>query len=129
MSHDWIEPSTDKIIVRDFVVEMMIGIYEHEYLKPQRVRFNIDVDISRIDHIPADIRDVFSYDYVTEGIERIAAEGHVLFVEQMAERVASYVLRHSRAQRIRVMVEKLDIRPGSVGIEIIRLKVGSNQPS
>eukprot|EP01037_Dinobryon_pediforme_P011863 gene11863-11952_t len=122
VSYDWIEPSTDKIILRDFVIQMMIGIYEHEYIKPQRVRFTIDVDISRIDHVPEDIRDVFSYDYVTEGIERIAAEGHVLFVEQMAERVASYVLRHNRAQRIRVMVEKLDIRPGSVGIEIIRLK-------
>lgn len=122
MEHNFTEPLTDKIIVRDFVVMMMIGIYDHEYLKSQRVRFNIDVDISRIDHVPDDIHDVFSYDYVTDGIQAMASEGHVLFVEQIAERVAAYVLRHNRAQRIRVMVEKLDIRPGSVGIEIVRCK-------
>jgi len=122
VKHNFTEPSTDKIIVRDFVVMMMIGIYDHEYLKPQRVLFNIDVDISRIDHVPADIHDVFSYDYVTDGIQTIANEGHILFVEQMAERVAAFVLRHNRVQRIRVRVEKLDIRPGSVGVEIVRCK-------
>jgi FolB domain-containing protein len=119
-------PLTDRIIVRDFVLPMMIGIYEHEYLKPQRVRFNIDVDISRIDHIPSEIRDVFSYDYVTDGIVALAAEGHVLFVEQIAERVAAHVLKHARVQSVRVMVEKLDIRPGSVGIEIIRQRAATS---
>jgi len=116
------EPLTDTIIVRDFVVTMMIGIFPHEYLKPQRVRFNIDVDISRIGHVPTDIHDVFSYDYVTDGVLALADEGHVLFVEQIAERIAAHVLRHNRAERIRVMVEKLDIRPGSVGVEIIRCR-------
>lgn len=122
MGEHFKEPATDKIIVRDFVVEMMIGIYEHEFLKPQRVRLNVDVDISRLHYVPSEIRDVFSYDYVTDGVGNIAAQGHIHFVEQFAERIAAHVLQHSRAQRVRVMVEKLDIRPGSVGIEIFRVK-------
>ena len=51
MEHNFTKTLTDKIIVRDFVVMMMIGIYDHEYLKPQRVRFNIDVDISKVSFV------------------------------------------------------------------------------
>lgn len=114
--------ATDCIFVHDFVLEMMIGIYDHEYLKPQRVRFNVDADVARIDHMPQDVHDIFSYDYITDGIAKIASERHVLFVETLAEQVAAHVLRPSRVKRVRVRVEKLDIRPGSVGVEIIRIK-------
>ncbi len=35
---------------------------------PQRVRFNVDIDVRRLDHVPEDMRDVLSYDVVTDGI-------------------------------------------------------------
>ena len=120
------QDATDTIFVHDFVLEMMIGIFAHEYLKPQRVRFNVDVAVARIDHLPEDIHDIVSYDYITDGISKIASEGHILFVEALAERVATHVLQQARALQVKVRVEKLDIRPGSVGVEIIRLKPASN---
>ena len=121
------QEATDTIFVHDFVLEMMIGIFTHEYLKPQRVRFNVDVAVARIDHLPEDIHDIVSYDYITDGISKIASEGHILFVEALAERVAKHVLQQARALQVKVRVEKLDIRPGSVGVEIIRLKPSGTQ--
>ncbi len=116
------ENDTDTIFVHDFVLEIMIGIFPHEYLKPQRVRFNVDVLIARIDHIPADVHDIVSYDHITDGITDIVAKGHILFVEALAQNIADHILRQPRARKVKVRVEKLDIRPGSVGVEIIRFK-------
>ena len=41
---------------------------------------------------------VFSYDLITDGIAAIVAEGHVDFVETLAERIAAQVLRDPRAR-------------------------------
>jgi (5-formylfuran-3-yl)methyl phosphate synthase len=110
----------DRIFVRDFVLPVRIGAYAYEREKPQRVRFNVDIDIRRLDHVPEDMRDVLSYDIVTDGIAMIVAGEHIALVETLAERVAALVLAHPRVARVTVRVEKLDIRPGSVGVEITR---------
>jgi len=39
---------------------------------------------------------------------------------RLAERIAAYVLAHPRVVRVTVRVEKLDIGPGGVGVEIVR---------
>jgi FolB domain-containing protein len=118
--------ATDRIFVRDFVLPVRIGAYAHEREKSQRVRFNVDIDLRRLDHVPADMRDVLSYDVVTDGIGLIVAEGHITLVEELAERVAALVLAHPRVARVVVRVEKLDIRPGSVGVEITRERVAES---
>jgi dihydroneopterin aldolase len=112
--------ATDRIFVHDFVVPVRIGAYASEHNKPQRVRFNIDIDLRRLDHVPEDMRDVLSYDIVTDGVAMIVAVEHITLVETLAERVAALVLAYPRVARVRVRVEKLDIRPGSVGVEIVR---------
>jgi len=118
--------ATDRIFVHDFVLPVRIGGYAHEREKAQRVRFNVDIDILRLDHVPAGMRDVLSYDLVTDGIGMIVAEGHITLVEELAERVAALVLVHPRVARVIVRVEKLDIRPGSVGVEITRERVAES---
>jgi FolB domain-containing protein len=112
--------NTDRIFVRDFVLPVRIGAYARELEKPQRVRFNVDIDVRRLDHVPEDMRDVVSYDVVTDGIAMIVADEHITLAETLAERVAALVLEHPRVARVMVRVEKLDIRPGSVGVEITR---------
>lgn len=112
--------ATDRIFVRDFVLPVRIGAYARERESSQRVRFNVDIDVRRLDHVPEDMRDVLSYDIVTDGIGMIVAGEHVELVETLAERVAALVLEYPRVARVIVRVEKLDIRPGSVGVEITR---------
>jgi dihydroneopterin aldolase len=112
--------ATDRIFVHDFVLPVRIGAYSREREPPQRVRFNVDIDVKRLDHVAEDMRDVVSYDVVTDGIGMIVADEHITLIETLAERVAALVLEHPRAVRVTVRVEKLDIRPGSVGVEITR---------
>lgn len=111
---------TDRIFVRDFELPIRIGAYAHEHEKPQRVRFNVDVGVFRSGHAVEDMRDVFSYDVVTDGIRMLVAHEHFAFIETLAERVAALVLAHPRVGTVTVRVEKLEVGPGGVGVEITR---------
>lgn len=114
------DTATDRIFVRDFVVPARIGAYAREREKPQNVRFTVDVKVRGTGHCVEDMRDVFSYDVITDGIRIIVAQEHIAFLETLAERVAALVLSHPRVVGVTVRVEKLDVGPGAVGVEIVR---------
>lgn len=114
------DAETDRIFVRDFVLPIRIGAYAHEHDKPQKVRFDVDVNVLRLDHAAQDIRDVFSYDVITDAIRMIVAQEHISLVEMLAERIAAVLLTHRRVTSVTVRVEKLEIGPGGVGVEIAR---------
>jgi len=76
--------------------------------------------VLRAGHSPEDMRDVFSYDIITDSIRMIVAQDHIPLVEMLAERIAAVVLAHPRVVSATVRVEKLNVGPGSVGVEITR---------
>jgi FolB domain-containing protein len=114
------EAATDRIFVRDFDLPVSVGAYLHERAKPQNVRFNIEARICRADHVAEDMRDVFSYDLITDSVRMVAAQEHIALMETLAERIAALILTYPRVASIAVRVEKLDIGPGAVGVEITR---------
>jgi FolB domain-containing protein len=114
------EAARNRIFVRDFVLPVRVGAYAHERDKLQRVRFNVDAEVLRPAHPSEDMRDVFSYDVITDGIRMIVAQEHISLLETLAERIAALVLAHARVSGVTVRAEKLDVGPGAVGVEIRR---------
>ena len=112
--------ATDRILVRDFVLPIRIGAYQHEREKTQNVRFNVDVGIIRAPHVAQDMRDVFSYDVILDGIRMIVAQEHIALIETLAERTAALILAQPRVVSVTLRIEKLDVGPGAVGVEIVR---------
>jgi (5-formylfuran-3-yl)methyl phosphate synthase len=115
----------DRIFVRDFVLPVRIGAYAHERGRLQRVRLNVDVAVRRPTHAIEDMRDVLSYDIITDGIRMVAAQQDIALLETLAERIAAVVLAHARAAGVTVRAEKLDVASGSVGVEIRRMRPGT----
>jgi dihydroneopterin aldolase len=111
---------TDKIFVRDFVLPVQIGAYSFEHGHAQKVRFDVSADVLQVTDHPEDMRHVFSYDIIMDGIRTIVARGHVQLSEALAEQVATYILENPRVVRVTVRVEKLELGPGGVGVEIER---------
>jgi dihydroneopterin aldolase len=111
---------TDKIFVRDFVLPVQIGAYSFEHGHTQKVRFDVSADVLQVTDHPEDMRHVFSYDIIMDGIRTIVARGHVQLSEALAEQVATYILENPRVVRVTVRVEKLELGPGGVGVEIER---------
>ena len=112
--------ATDRILVRDFVLPIRIGAYKHERERTQNVRFNADVGIIRAPHVAQDMRDVFSYDVILDGIRMIVAQEHIELIETLAERIAALILAQPRVVSVTLRIEKLDVGPGAVGVEIVR---------
>jgi dihydroneopterin aldolase len=112
--------ATDRIFVRDFVIPVSIGAYAHERGKPQNVRFNVEVTAARPTRPAADMRHVLSYDLIMDAIRLVVAREHIALVEALAERIAEVLLAHPRVVSVTVRVEKLELGPGSVGVEITR---------
>jgi len=113
----------DRIFVRDYVLDVEIGVHHNEKGVTQRVRFSVDVDITpATDSLDDDIDRTFDYDFVINGIKSIIARGHINLVETLAEEVAQHCLEHPRVARVAVSIEKLDKDPGAVGVEIMRGK-------
>ncbi len=111
---------TDRVFVRDFVIEAEIGAYAHERNARQRVRFDVEAEVRRRPRGDDDFQNVFSYDVITDAIRRFATSGHITLVETLAERIAETTLRDRHVVRVRVRVEKLDVIDGAVGVEIVR---------
>jgi dihydroneopterin aldolase len=118
----------DKIWVRDLILPMRIGVWSEEHNLSQRVRFTVELWASGCGHRPGDLSSVISYDFIIDGIREIVSQGHILLTETLAERIAAHCLSHRRADKVRILVEKLDRVPGaSLGCEIMRLKPASER--
>lgn len=114
------EARTDRILVRNLVLPMEIGAYRSEHGRSQRVRFTVEADVLRRPSTESDMADIYSYDLITDAIRDLAARGHVELVETLAEQLAARVLADRRVKSVLVRVEKLDLGPEAVGIEILR---------
>jgi (5-formylfuran-3-yl)methyl phosphate synthase len=114
------DDEADLIFVRNFALSVRIGAYAHEREKPQNVRFDVEVRVLRSDHVATDIRDVLSYDLITDSIRIIVAQEHISLIEMLAERIAAIVLTFPRVKSVKVRVEKLEVGPGGAGVEIVR---------
>lgn len=119
----------DKILVSDFIVPMRIGAYAHEKTAAQRVCFNIIAETAppatgKTTAMPRarGMADVFSYDIILDAIARMAAEDAIELVETAAENLAAFLLSYPQLERVTVRVEKLDLGPRAVGVEISRSK-------
>lgn len=116
------ELGTDRIIVENYILPVEIGAYKREYGHKQQVRFNVSADVSRLSANPEDMRHIFSYDLILDGIRNLVALGHVDLVETLAERVAALILAYPRVEKVVVRVDKLELGPAAVGVEIERIK-------
>jgi dihydroneopterin aldolase len=112
----------DRVFVDDLVLPVFIGAYARERDAPQAVRFSVSAYVVRTGRAAEDMRDVFSYDLITDGIRMLTGSGHVDLVETLAERIAAMVLGHPRVTKVVVRVQKLDTGSGTVGVEIERTR-------
>lgn len=112
----------DRVFVHELVLPVRIGAYAKEHAAPQRVRFDVDAVVARTARPTQDMRDVFSYDIISDGIRMLIDTGHVALAETLAERIAALVLMHPRVVKVTVRVEKLEVGDGTVGVVIERTR-------
>jgi 7,8-dihydroneopterin aldolase/epimerase/oxygenase len=111
----------DRISLRDHVVEVEIGAFQKERGHTQRVMFNIVVEVRpAVAPLDDDVDKILSYDRLTESIATELAAERLNLLETLAERLAERILAEPQAMRAFVRIEKLDVGPYKLGVEIVR---------
>jgi dihydroneopterin aldolase len=111
----------DRISLRDHIVAVDIGAFQKERGHTQRVMFNVVVEVRpAVQPLNDDVDLILSYDTLTEAIATELAAERLNLLETLAERLAERILAEPQAMRVFVRVEKLDIGPYKLGVEIVR---------
>ena len=114
---------TDTVFIKDLVIELSAGIYDHEKASKQRVIINITLDVTcNAGKKLSSITDVVSYEDVTNEVRNIALAKHYDLLEELAELIALSCLAHKHMHQAHIRIEKPDIIEDvrTVGIEITR---------
>lgn len=110
-----------KILIKDLVLKMLVGIHNFEKKKKQRVRFNLVINIDQ-NLIPndKDLKSIVNYEQVIKTIMRITSRKHYPLLETLAEKIFLKLFENLRIKKILLRIEKLDVikNTASVGIEL-----------
>lgn len=112
-----------KVIVKDLMRDMFIGVYDHEKEQKQPVKMNIELMVDPIKNWQDDnYENAVCYASVVENIDQVLEQGHIHLVETLAETIAENCLADHRVQTAQVSIYKTDIidNCAGVGVEILR---------
>ncbi len=112
-----------KILIKELTLDLKLGYYEFEKNKPQKVKFNLEIDYE--DKKPTndkDIKSIVNYGKVVKLITKLVKNKHYNFLETLAEDVFDELFKDKRIAKITLQIEKLEILKEctSVGIQITK---------
>ena len=111
------------VFIKDFIIEEIIGIHEHEKIKKQKIKFNIILDVNK-NSIPdeKDIKSIVDYEKITNKLENLTKSKKYNFLESLAEDSFKEIFEDTRINSIRIKIEKPDAitNAKSVGVEVFK---------
>ena len=115
-----------KVIIKDLVLNILIGIHNFEKKKKQRVKFNIEILTDPyVSPNNKNLSSILNYEDVVMKIERLSAAKHHELLEELAENIFNIIFKNKLVKKINLKLEKLDIlkKTKSVGIEVSKTKI------
>ena len=115
-----------KVIIKDLILNISIGIHNFEKKKRQRVKFNIEILTNPyVTPNNKDLNSILNYEEIVSKIEKIAYLKHHELLEDLEENIFNMIFRNKLVKKIYLKIEKLDIlkKTKSVGIEVSKSKV------
>ena len=104
-------------------VAMGLGIHAHERAAPQRVVITVSMDCRYAAQPEDRIDAVVDYDFLREGIVRLAESRHFELQETLCDAVAALAFADPAVTRVTVRSTKPDIYPDArIGCEIERAR-------
>ena len=112
-----------KIIVKDLILLLSVGIHQFEKLEKQRVKFNIEITTDP--NLKPDIKSIVNYESVINDIKRLTKKNHFELLESLSESLFDEMFKNKKIKKIKLKIEKLDIikETSSVGIEVIKTRI------
>ena len=113
------------VFIKNFIINEIIGIHEHEKIKKQKIKFNIILDVNK-NSIPdeKDIKSIVDYEKITNKLENLTKSKKYNFLESLAEDSFGEIFDDKRVNSVKIKIEKPDALKNaeSVGIEVFKTR-------
>ena len=113
------------VFIKNFIIEEIIGVHEHEKIKKQKIKFNIAIDVNE-ETIPneKDIKSIVDYEKITKKLENLTKSKKYNFLESLAEDSFKEIFEDARINSAKVKIEKPEAikNAGSVGVEVFKTR-------
>ena len=114
-----------KVIIKDLILNIFVGINKFEKRKKQRVRFNIEILTNPlIEPSNKDLSSILNYEEIIKKINSLVKKRHHELLEDLAENILDVIFKNKIVQKTSIKLEKLDIvrNTESVGIKVEKLR-------
>jgi len=111
------------ILIKDFIVNEIIGVHEHEKINKQKIIFNIVIDINQ-NILPDEknISSIVDYEKITNKLKSLVKYKNYNFLESLAEDSFKEIFEDNRINSIKIKIEKPEAieNAKSVGVEVFK---------
>ena len=111
------------VFIKDFIIQEIIGIHEHEKTKKQKIKFNIVVNVNQ-NTVPdeKDIKSIVDYEKIANKLENLVKNKKYNFLESLAEDSFKEIFEDKRINSVKIKIEKPDAikNADSVGVEVLK---------
>ena len=111
------------VLIKNFIIQEIIGIHEHEKIKKQKIKFNIVIDVDQ-NALPneKDIRSIVDYEKITNNLKNLTKNKKYNFLESLAEDSFKEIFEDKRINSVKIKIEKPDAikNADSVGVEVFK---------
>ena len=115
-----------RLFLRNYIVNINIGVHEFEKQGTQRVLINVDLYIPLAQSTPQadELEEVVDYDFIRSSVSARIARGHIQLQETLCDDLLALMLAHPRVKAARVSTAKPDVYPDceAVGCEVFGMK-------
>ena len=115
-----------KVIIKNLVLNIFIGIHNFEKKKKQKVRFNIEVITNPfVKPNNKDLTTILNYEEIINKIKILVKKKHHELLEDLAENIFTIIFQNKLAQKAKIKIEKLEIikNSDSVGVEFSKSRL------
>ena len=115
-----------KVIIKELILNILVGIHNFEKKKRQRVKFNIEILTDPyVTPNSKDLNSILNYEEVVIIIKRLTDSTHHELLEDLAENIFNILFKNKLVKKIILKLEKLDIlkKTKSVGIEVTKTRI------
>ena len=115
-----------KVIIKNLVLNIFIGIHSFEKKKKQKVRFNIEVITNPfVKPNNKDLKTILNYEEIINKIKDLVKKEHHELLEDLAENIFTIIFQNNLARKAKIKIEKLEIikNSESVGVEFSKSRL------
>jgi len=115
-----------KVLIKNLILNIFIGIHNFEKKKKQKVRFNIEIITDpNISPSKKDMTTILNYETIVNKVNFLVNKKHHDLLEELAENIFYVIFKFRLVKKVKIKIEKLEIikETESVGINVSKTRV------